>query len=43
MYVEELLKDRLDTKVKVKEKKIEISFTNVADLNRILDILNIKG
>lgn len=43
MYVEELLKERLDTKVKVKEKKIEISFTNVADLNRILDILNIKG
>lgn len=42
LYVEELLKEKLDTKVKVKESKIEISFTNVADLNRILDILNIK-
>ncbi len=42
MYVEELLRDRLDTKVKVKENKIEINFTNVADLNRILDILNIR-
>jgi len=42
MYVEEMLKDRLDTKVKVKENKIEINFTNVADLNRILDILNIR-
>ena len=43
LYVEELLKEKLDTKVKVKDKKIEISFTNVADLNRILDILNVKG
>lgn len=42
LYVEELLKDRLDTKVKIKENKIEIGFTNVADLNRILDILNIR-
>lgn len=42
LYVEELLKDRLDTKVRVKENKIEINFTNVADLNRILDILNIR-
>lgn len=42
IYVEEMLKERLDTKVRIKDKKIEISFTNVADLNRILDILNIK-
>ena len=42
LYVEELLKDKLDTKVHVKDRKIEISFTNTADLNRILDILNIK-
>ena len=35
-YVEDLLREKLDTKVKVKEKKIEINFTNVADLNRIL-------
>ena len=41
-YVEEMLKDKLDTKVRVKGNKIEINFTNVADLNRILDILNIK-
>ena len=27
----------------IKENKIEISFTNVADLNRILDTINIKG
>ena len=41
-YVEDLLRDLLDTKVKIKDKKIEISFTNVADLNRILEILNVK-
>ena len=42
-YAEELLREKLDTKVKIKENKIEISFTNVADLNRILDTINIKG
>lgn len=41
-YVEELLRDKLDTKVKIKEKKIEIAFTNNADLNRILEILQVK-
>ena len=41
-YVEELLREKLDTKVKIKDKKIEISFTSVADLNRILEIINIK-
>ena len=41
-YVQDLLRDKLDTKVKIKDKKIEISFTNTADLNRILEILNIK-
>lgn len=41
-YVEELLRDKLDTKVKIKDRKIEISFTNVADLNRILEVLNVK-
>ena len=41
-YVQDLLRDKLDTKVKIKDKKIEISFTNAADLNRILEILNIK-
>ena len=41
-YVEELLREKLDTKVKIKDKKIEISFTNVADLNRILEVLNVR-
>ena len=41
-YVEDLLRDKLDTKVIVKEKKVEISFTNINDLNRILEILNVK-
>ena len=41
-YVEELLRDKLDTRVKVKDLKIQISFTNTADLNRILEVLNIK-
>lgn len=41
-YVEEMLRDKLDTKVKITDKKIEIRFTNVADLNRILEILNVK-
>lgn len=41
-YVEDLLREKLDTKVKVKDKKIEINFTNVADLNRILEILNVR-
>ena len=41
-YVEDMLRDKLDTKVKIKDLKIEISFTNNADLNRILEVLNIK-
>lgn len=41
-YVEDLLREKLDTKVKIKEKKIEISFNNVADLNRILEIIDVK-
>ena len=41
-YVEDLLRDKLDTKVKITDKKIEISYVNTADLNRILDVLNIK-
>lgn len=42
-YVEDILREKLDTKVKVKDKVLEISFNNVADLNRILEILNVKG
>lgn len=41
-YVEDILREKLDTKVKVSDLKIEISFTNTADLNRILEVLNIK-
>ena len=41
-YVEDLLRDKLDTKIKIKDNKIHISFTNVADLNRILEVLNVK-
>lgn len=41
-YVEDLLRDKLDTKVKIKDKKIEISFNNVADLNRVLEIIDVK-
>lgn len=41
-YVEDMLREKLDTKVKLKDNKIEISFVNVADLNRILQILDVK-
>ncbi len=41
-YVEDMLREKLDTRVKIKEKRIEINFSNVNDLNRILEILNIK-
>ncbi|MBR3198703.1 MAG: ParB/RepB/Spo0J family partition protein [Bacilli bacterium] len=41
-YVQDLLREKLDTKVKIKDKKIEISFVSTADLNRILEIMNIK-
>jgi len=42
-YVEDLLREKLDTKVKIKNKKVEITFTSVADLNRILEIIDVKG
>jgi ParB family chromosome partitioning protein len=41
-YVEDLMQEKLDTKVKIADKKIEISFVNDADLNRILEVLDIK-
>ena len=40
-YIEELMSEKLDSKVKVRNHKIEISFSNTADLNRILEIINI--
>lgn len=39
-YAEEILREKLDSKVKIKDKKIEISFNNNADLNRIIEIIN---
>lgn len=38
--VEKMLKEKLGTKVKINNKKITISFSNVQDLNRILEIMN---
>ena len=41
-YVEDILRDKFDTKISIKSKKIEISYDGDADLNRILEILDIK-
>ena len=41
-FVEDMLRHKLDTKVKIKDNKIEICFNNVNDLNRILEILDVK-
>lgn len=41
-YVQDILREKLDTKVKIKDKKIEITFVSTQDLNRILEIMNIK-
>ena len=38
-YAEDILRDKLDTKVSIKNKKIEIGFDNVDDLNRILEVI----
>ena len=40
-YAEELLCEKLDSKVRVYKNKIEVKFSNMEDLNRILEILNI--
>ena len=40
-YLEEELCDKLGTKVKIKSNKIEISFVNGNDLNRLLEIMNL--
>jgi len=42
-YVEDSLFDRFGTKVKIKNKKILISFENDNDLNRILEIIGISS
>ncbi|MBO5376265.1 MAG: ParB/RepB/Spo0J family partition protein [Bacilli bacterium] len=41
-YVENMMCEKLGTKVKINNNKINISFSNVNDLNRILEILNIN-
>ena len=41
-YIERELREILGTKVKVNNKKIEINFENGNDLDRILEIMNIK-
>ena len=41
-YVEELLETKFDSRIKIKDNKIVISFINDADLNRILEIINVK-
>ena len=39
---ENILCEKLGTKVKINNNKINISFSNINDLNRILEILNIN-
>ena len=41
-YIETELRDILDTKVIVKDKKIEIYFENGNDLDRLLEIMNLR-
>ena len=41
-YIEREMREALGTKVKINNKKIEISFNNNNDLDRILEIMNIK-
>lgn len=40
--IEDVMCEKIGTKVKIKKNKIEISFTNVNDLNRILEIIGIN-
>ena len=37
--IENNLMEKFDTKVKIRDNKIEIKFNNIADLNRILEII----
>ena len=41
-YIENYLKEKLGTTVKISNNKINIKFSSVHDLNRILEIMNIK-
>ena len=42
IYVEDKMKEHLGTRVKITDKKIEISFDSPQDLNRLLEIMDIK-
>lgn len=41
-YIEEALEDKLGTKVRLSSNKIVVNYTSLNDLNRILEILDIK-
>lgn len=41
-YIEQALDEKLGTKVKIVKNKIQIKFSSINDLNRILEILDIK-
>lgn len=41
-YVQELLCEKLGTKVRIRGTKIEISFQDLEDFNRIMEILDIS-
>ena len=41
-YLERELSEKLDTRVKIGSKKIEISYHDADDLDRLLDLMNIK-
>ena len=41
-YIQEELSDKFGTKVKINNNKLEIKFVNSKDLERILEIMNIK-
>ena len=43
MILTDELCDKLGTKVKIKSNKIEISFVNGNDLNRLLEIMNLEA
>lgn len=42
-YLEDELSDKLGTRVKIKKNRLEITFTNNNDLNRILEIMKLNG
>ena len=41
-YLEEELSEKLGTKVVIRKNKMEISFVNSNDLNRLLEYMNIE-